>query len=393
MPLYSVGIRKGAKTEVVEVVARTDREAELMARRQGIIISPPKVLKEKRSGGMSAGDRYMFLYQLATMVVARVPISDALRVIRENSGGRMAACAAQMEAGVASGRQFADLCYEDKRNFPGSVGLLIKAGSKASGGTAAALQKAAEFEREILGAAVKGAKGTYSAGFWVSGSTIGLLACPLAMTPWLQNSTLFKMSKTPVTWDWLDNTAYAMGGFLGVLMLFALSLFFIVSVGQRLFPEASDKIIVHVPVLREIVFSRDNFISFYRFALMIRAGVTLEEALETTWKDTRKGHLRSDLRRALDNVKIGRAWADGFRTVGPTDRAAMKMASDKDRLGIILDQVADQNRAGYIRRLEIIQPIMGLVGGLSMSMVYAVVGLYSVVPFSGVLGGLMDGVA
>src|SRR3546814_20501826 len=113
-----------------------------------------------------------------------------------------------------------------------------------------------------------------------------------------------------------------------------------------------------LPYLKDLVFTRDNFISLYRFSLMVKAGVSLEEALDTTYTDTRKGALKDDLSRALTNVKTGKPWADGFRTVHPTNKAALSMATDKERLGEILEEVADENKSIYIRRLEILQPIM-----------------------------------
>src|SRR3546814_15465646 len=65
---------------------------------------------------------------------AKVPLSQGLKILRESHGGRIGKCSAQLEAGVATGRQIADLMYEDKKNFPGAVGLLVKAGSKGAGG-------------------------------------------------------------------------------------------------------------------------------------------------------------------------------------------------------------------------------------------------------------------
>src|SRR3546814_4362424 len=85
---------------------------------------------------------------------------------------------------------------------------------------------------------------------------------------------------------------------------------------------------------------------------MVKAGVSLEEALDTTYTDTRKGALKDDLSRALTNVKTGKPWADGFRTVHPTNKAALSMATDKERLGEILEEVADENKSIYIRSEE-----------------------------------------
>ena len=390
MPVYDAKVRQGGKIVSTPVVAATPGEARLIASRTGVVVGEAKLRKEGSRGGMTSSERYIFLHQLATMNIAKVPLSVGLKTLREHHGGRIGRCAASLEAGVAAGRQVADLMYEDKRNFPGAVGLLVKAGSKGQGGTAQALKKAAEFERQILGAATKGAKGLYSAGFWITTATISIFACPLWLTPYLQESQLFQLTENPISWAWLDNMSYIMGFITLALMLLGMFIFFIVGVGQRLFPQFSDKMVLRLPYLRDIVFTRDNFISLYRFSLMVKAGVTLEEALETTWKDTRKGALKDDLHRALNNVKTGRPWAEGFRTVDPTDKVALSMASDKERLGEILEQVADQNRAIYVRRLEVLQPIMAVIGGLSMVLVYAITGLYSIVPFSELFGKLME---
>src|SRR3546814_19887350 len=109
--------------------------------------------------------------------------------------------------------------YENKKNFPGAVGLLVKAGSKGAGGTAESLKKAAEFERQILGAATKGAKGLYSAGFWIVTATVSISACPPCIPPYLKGSQLFQLTESPTDWEWLDMLSYASGGVLMILML------------------------------------------------------------------------------------------------------------------------------------------------------------------------------
>src|SRR3546814_12266892 len=86
--------------------------------------------------------------------------------------------------------------------------------------------------------------------------------------------------------------------------------------------------------------------------------------------------------RASTNVKTGKRWAYGCRTVHPANKAAIVMASEKERVGQMRGEVARENKLICIRRLEILQPIMATIGGLSMILVYAITGLYSIVPFS-----------
>lgn len=389
MPVYEVKVRQGAKIVQQTVVARDAGEARLLGARAGTVLGSPKQRRDGFGGGMTPSERYVFLYQLATLNVARYPLSDALKSLRLYHSGRIGKAAASLESGVAAGRQIADLMVEDKKNFPGAVGLLVKAGSKGIGGTAAALKKAADFERDILNATTKGAKGVWVAGFWVLLATIGNFACAFWLTPYMKNNELFHMTSAKLDWQWLDNLAIISGILTMIFMLLGLALVFLVGLGQKLFPSVSDAIVMRLPYLKDIVFTRDNYISLYRFSLMVKAGVSLEEALETTWTDTRPGALREDLRRALTNVKTGRPWADGFRTLSDIDRKALQMASDKDRLADIMSEVAEQNRALYVRRLEFLEPMMKVVQVLGISTLFVVVNLYSIVPFSQLFSSLM----
>lgn len=390
MPVYELAIRQGNRVVERSYVAKDPLEASAMARRDGgIIVRPPKARKTSMSRGMSAAERYLLLYKLSTIVKSREQITKGLEIMRNSYGGRIGAACAVLESGLAAGKSFADIMVEDRRNYPEAVAQLVRAGANATGGMAEALVKAADFENEMLSAQLAGTKGVWSAGAWVTGGAIGTLACPLWLTPYLQESDLFQLTDKPVSWDWLDYTAYAFGGGMALMMLLAFGLFFVVVVGQRLFPRLSDNIVKFVPVLNQVIFARDNFISLFRFGMLVKAGVTMEIALDSTHRDTRKGLLRDDLGRGLENIRRGKPWVTGFQTIDPVDRAALAMATDKERLGEILTQVADQNKALYIRRLNSVQPVLGFTGGLSMIIVYGVSGLYSIVPFAGLFEQLL----
>src|SRR3546814_3178940 len=80
----------------------------------------------------------------------------------------------------------------------------------------------------------------YSAGFWIVTATVSIFACPLWLTPYLKESQLFQLTESPTDWEWLDMLSYATGGVTMLLMLLGIFLFFLVGVGQRLFPQFSD---------------------------------------------------------------------------------------------------------------------------------------------------------
>lgn len=104
-------------------------------------------------GAMNPVERHVFLHQLSTMMIARVPIATALKVLREQHGHRIGTAAAALEAGIASGHRLHQLMFEDAANFPEQTRFIIKAGPDGPGGTAHAIRRAAEHEERILASA------------------------------------------------------------------------------------------------------------------------------------------------------------------------------------------------------------------------------------------------
>src|SRR3546814_12674912 len=93
----------------------------------------------------------------------------------------------------------------------------------------------------------------YSAGFWIVTATVSIFACPLWLTPYLKESQLFQLTESPTDWEWLDMLSYATGGVTMLLMLLGIFLFFLVGVGQRLFPQFSDAVEIGRASCRERV--------------------------------------------------------------------------------------------------------------------------------------------
>src|SRR3546814_6306655 len=89
----------------------------------------------------------------------------------------------------------------------------------------------------------------YRSGFWIVTATVSIFACPLWLTPYLKESQLFQLTESPTDWEWLDMLSYATGGVTMLLMLLGIFLFFLVGVGQRLFPQFSDAVVMKLPYL------------------------------------------------------------------------------------------------------------------------------------------------
>src|SRR3546814_1668324 len=114
MPVYDISLRQNGRVITMPLVAASKGEATLIAQRNGTVMGEPRQRIEGRGGGMTAAERYVFLHQLATMNLAKVPLSQGLKILRESHGGRIGKCSAQLEAGVATGRQIADLMRSEE---------------------------------------------------------------------------------------------------------------------------------------------------------------------------------------------------------------------------------------------------------------------------------------
>jgi len=110
----------------------------------------PNLQADDVDGALSPVERHVLLSRLSTMMVARVPIAEALKVLREQHGHRIGEVATALEAGIASGHPLHQLMFEDAANFPEQTRFLIKAGPDGPGGTPHALRRAAEHEERLL---------------------------------------------------------------------------------------------------------------------------------------------------------------------------------------------------------------------------------------------------
>src|SRR3546814_18667727 len=84
MPVYDISLRQNGRVITMPLVAASQGEATLIAQRNGTVMGEPRQRKEGRGGGMTAAERYVFLHQLATMNLEKVPLSQGLKILSES---------------------------------------------------------------------------------------------------------------------------------------------------------------------------------------------------------------------------------------------------------------------------------------------------------------------
>lgn len=363
--LFLARIRDGNSVVERSVYADNIAHAERQARRMGDLISVRSSTRAFRTGGMTPTERFQFLNRLATALATRVPPDRALSVIAETYPGRIRVAAETALAGVRAGGEIATVLVADTRNFPSTVGLLIRAGAEA-GDAPRALREASKFEMETtkaLGSTLKELIGGLS--------SLSMALIMLGMNKWyvipkMMSNGLFKAA-ADLTGKGVDLQPFIQANnfvlYLTICMAVAMLLLFLLStVGRRLFPDAADNLIQRIPVLREVVLTADSYVAFVRLSFLVRAGVRLKECLEAVSQASRPGALKEDLRRAAIAVDQGRGamWANDMRSLHPLDRASLAGSVDVNELSETLSVLAEGGRQLYLQRLGMIGPIINL---------------------------------
>lgn len=375
---WDARIRKGRDVSTVTVVGASLAEARRSASRIGTVVSVNKTKSSKLKLGMDRNERFVFLMRMATMLGSRLPVSQALQLMIESFTGRIREAARNALPHVERGVPLGDALAMDVRNFPGSVGLLIKTGS-AAGNTAQALKEAAEFER-MIGDASKGALMSILQSFGYQFAALGLLVVnQYVVVPQMFDSPVMKMAEGADFSFWENIGFYFMMAQVAIIS-FLMFLVFLATIGRRLAPDKIDNIIIKMPLMRDIVISQDNFIGLYRLSLLINAGVPMNEAVQSCYEASRPGALREDFKRAMYAIRRGEKWPKYMTTLHATDRAALLLMPDADELAKNLNLISEQSKAIYLQRLAVISPIMNVTAAITMSIAGFIILIVTTIP-------------
>lgn len=376
---WNARVRLGGEVHEITVVGQTEADARKAAIRSGgSVISLERTKKSALNFGMSRQERFVFLMRLSTMISSKVPVTEALRLMISSFKGKIRDAGRTALPLVERGIPLGEALARDSKNFPGSVGLLIKTGS-AGGNTAQALKDAAEFER-LIGEASKGALMSILRSFAYMFMALGLLLLnQYWVVPEMFDSQIMKMAEDADFTIWKEIGIYFIVFQVGMLLLL-LSLVGLATFGRRAAPDKVDAFILKIPIMRDIVISQDNFIGLYRMSLLVEAGVSMNETLLSCYESTRPGALREDFRRAYHALKRGDNWAKSMKTLHETDRAALMLMPDNEELARNLNIMADQSKTLYLERLKIVSPIMDVVSAIMMSIAGFIILIVTTIP-------------
>lgn len=349
-----------------------------------------QVLSVKRvSGGgfghrrMSLNDRLIFMQRMASMLASRVGAGEALDVIQASFSGSVREAARIMKDQIANhGASFSEaMAAAGPKYFPDTTVAIVHTGSQG-GDLSYAIREAARFERELADVRKESGKGLFSA---VGGFIIGIitiLATTLYVAPMILDSGFIEAGDgaNDMGWmislnDWLTYIAIGASGLIFLIIIINVFL-------RPIAPVLIDKLVLKVPYYRDMVLAKSNYMVFFGLAILLKAGLRVEQAFSLTIDSAPRGELRADLERARKAIVAGRGqeWPYVMKMLHPTDRAALATAQDKEQIAITISDLALQYRALYRARLEALVPMLQVFSALFLSVAGFVLFAISTIP-------------
>lgn len=378
--------KRGIVTRDIE--APNMEAATRISRKYGRLISIKKVMdKSWMQSGLSISDRQVFLQRLGAMYQSKVGAGESLSLMEQTFEGQIKRVSGRMLKLIENGADIGEAMDAiGDPDFPSTTTALVRAGS-AGGDTATALRSAADFEMEMN-------RIKRDSGSGVGSAMVGFI-CAVILTfgttryfgPKMLESDLMKIAGDSIDVGWAETLGTVSESFMGLFAGVIFILYLLSTLGKKIMPIVSDKIILRIPFYRDLVLSRNNYTTIYGLSLLVNSGVPMEQALSLAGDSSPPGIMRDNLKSAVKNVKEGRPWATAMENLHPTDRAALGSSLDREGLAMSLDAISLQYRSLYGSRIAILSPVLQLISVVFLCLSGVVLFGLTVVPILQFAGG------
>ena len=368
MPEYKANIIVKGNLRQTVIIADDEVTARRQAKRQGRVVRLKKrnPLLQFFEPRMRPDERIVFLQRLGMMIRSRLGMSDALKVMRSAFSGSVRRVADELLRRVEQGADFGEAVFKMSKDFPNTTAALINSGIQG-GNLPQALDNAASFELEmdeIRRSSSRGMAGALFTFFTAATLTIGTA---FFVGPWMLDSQLMQQGGDAIDVDWAYYTAYVLASLMIVMVVGVGGLLSLTYLVKPVAPGFSDRIVLKIPIYRDLVLAKNNYTVLHGLGLLIESGVRMEDALRLAAESAPRGEVRADLERAYRAIRTGSPWASVMNTLHPTDIAALSTAQNKEQIANAFQAVAGQFRKTYVQRVQEVVPGMQLLSALFMS--------------------------
>lgn len=360
----SIEVKRKIKKVIIE--AETLQVAQKRARSMGKVISVDAKSGFSFEIPMDGGERQIFLQRLSAMLSSRVGAGEALSLMGSTFSGPISNVAKRMLSFVEAGDSIGEAMTKiGEKHFGGQIIALVQAGERA-GDTAKALKNAAEFEVEMDRIKKSSGMGIMSGLVSFAIAAVLILGTKFFFAPKMLESDILQMK-----WDVIEGTVTFWDGvatwssvFMGIFFAFLIFIGLLSTLGRITFPSNSDKIIMKIPIVKDLVLAKNNYTALFGLSMLIESGVSMEQSLMISAKSTRRGQMQEDFKAAHAAVRKGKPWATAMYGLHPTDKAALSTSEDREQIAESLLAIADQYKAIYASKIAITAPLLQSIAAL-----------------------------
>ena len=318
---------------------------------------------------LGANDRFQFFQTLSNFLKGYT-VDESLRMMSENFSNPIKRVCNELRT-LPSG-DFADqLSVLNESDFPSIIVEVVRANSKVSS-LSETLMEAVRFERKLIEIKQQDRLGMYMAIGYFLGACFSMIGLWYSY-PMLEGMKYFDI--IPKEGDardslnfllWISEICYVAAKYLlyawgGVALWLWM--------GKWFLPIVTDRIILYIPVLREVMLLRDNFLACYQVGVLVEKGIELRSAIEQVEKSLVDGALKTDFKRVLDLMTKGTPdWQKGFYSFSDLDRALLMSAGSSKEVAQVFQAQADQFLLNHRRGIKwlskwhiVISAIFGLI--------------------------------
>nr|WP_298058749.1 type II secretion system F family protein [uncultured Halomonas sp.] len=360
-----VQTRKGVKA--FELEAPNETIARKRASRDGRLINIKKKGRSRTlSNTMSVNDRQVFLGRLAAMLGSGIGAGEALSLLKITFKGTIQRASNRLLDRMELGDTLPmAIQHLGPKMIPPTTAAMIQAGSH-TGATHEALRGALEFERTMNEVKRNSGKGIWYAMLSFMFAIVFMLGTIFGFLPYILDSPMMAAAGNDSggilgpSIQFSYATGYVMGALFAVFMVFIL----MGTVGRKIAPTAMDRLILKIPIYKDVVLAKTNFIAFYALSLLVKNGVSMEEALTLMAENTERGALKTDFTKACSAVRRGQQWHVEFSALDPTDRAALGASLDREQISNAMNEISIQYRQLYAARMSSLVPVLQGISAL-----------------------------
>lgn len=359
-------------------------------RSEGVVLHLKKKGKARKlKGRMSYSKRQIFLSRLAAMLGSGIGASEALNLMKVTFSGVVSDVSGALLQRLENNSSLSDaMASLGPKIMPKTTVAMIEAGAYA-GDTAVALRDAMLFERTMNEVKKDSSKGILQAlvSFFIA--ILFIMGTIYGFMPYITGSQLMHIMEDTSLIDTTERISYIIGYFMSGLFVAFLGFFLLSTLGKKVAPVMTDRLILKIPFYRDMVLARHNFIAFYGLSLMVETGVSMEGALSLMEDTTPPGALKKDFGNAANAVRKGRPWANEIRTLEATDRAALGASLDRSQTAVAMKNISTQYRDIYGQRMETFVPVLQFVAVLALMVAGIIMFSLTMLPMMQMIDGIL----